>query len=273
MRLGQLVIDTAPARANARFRLVLLSRAVVLLAAGLIGVAVSYQVYALTRSSLQVALINVVLAGSLVLGFLVGGVLADRMERRRLIVSSSAAVVIAFAVFAVNAAIASPYQLTVIYLTTAVGAAVEGVGETALTAVTPSLVDREQLAATSGLIAVTSQLGAIAGPALGGVLIGGAGLVANYALAGLAMLVTTALLTRLPSLAPGSTDGGADPAPPTSAGRSIVEGLSFVRRNPLIAGVLLIDLCATVFGVPAALFPQFAAEVFRAFPWMQRIDR
>lgn len=277
MRLGELVIDTTPLRQSSQFRLVLAGRGVVLLAAGLIAVAVTVQVYSLTRSSLQVALVNVVLATSLLVGFLVGGVLADRVDRRRLILVAGVGIVLAFVVFAVNAAVASPHQLAVIYLTTALGAAVEGVGETALSAVIPTLVTPEQLAAASGLIAVTSQLGAVAGPAVGGLLAGGPGLAVTYGAAAGCSAVTTVLFMRLRPLPVGGerpadpdhdTDPGpaADAVPQPGAWASIVEGFAFVRGNRLIAGVLLIDLCATVFGVPGALFPQLAAEVFDGGP-------
>lgn len=270
MRLGQLVVDVTPAKTSREFRLVLICRSIVLLSAGFIAVAVPVQVYGLTGSSLQVGTVSLVLGMALLLGFLTGGVLADSMDRKRLIVLSSAGVAVAFTVFAINAAIPSSAQLAIIYLTVAIGGAVEGVGETALTAVTPALVRQDQLAAASGLIAVTSQLGAIVGPALGGIVVANAGLASDYAFAAAAIAITTLLLTRLRSLPPGAEehDGDGEPEPMTfsGVGRSVREGFSFVRHHRLIAGILLIDLCATGFGIPQTLFPQLAEEVFNGGP-------
>jgi ENTS family enterobactin (siderophore) exporter len=267
VRLGALVVDVGPARQSREFRLVLVSRTVVLLAAGMLAVAVPVQVYGATGSSLQVGLVSLVLGGSLLAGFLAGGVLADTRERRALILGSTAGVAVAFAALAANAAADSGHQLAVIFGTVAVGGAVEGIGETALTAVTPELVSSDQLAAASGLIAVTSQLGAICGPALGGVAVAAWGLSATYALAAGAMVVATLVLARLGAMprANSSADdaGDADELGPL---RSIREGFSFVRHDRLIAGLLLIDVCATGFGVPATLFPQLAEEVFHGGP-------
>lgn len=265
MRLGQLVVDVTPARVSRDFRLLLICRTVVLLGAGFIAVAAPVQVYRLTGSSLQVGLISLTLGMTMLLGFLAGGVLADRMDRRKLILISSLAVALSFTAFAVNAAVASSHELLFIYLIVIVGAGVEGIGETALSAVTPALVAPEHLAAGSGLIVVTSQLGLIAGPAIGGVLIAGAGLPGTYAAAAVAILISTVLLTTLPALPPGES---AEDEPREGVVASIAEGFRFVRHNKLIRGVLIIDLCATGFGVPQTLFPQLVAEVFHGGPEM-----
>ncbi|SDJ26703.1 MFS transporter, ENTS family, enterobactin (siderophore) exporter [Actinokineospora alba] len=238
-----------------------------LLAAGFIAVAAPVQIYRLTESSLQVGLVSLALGMTKLFGFIAGGVLADRMDRRKLILISSVTVVLAFSAFAVNAALASSHELLFIYLIVIVGAGVEGIGETALSAVTPALVAPEHLAAGSGLIAVTSQLGFIVGPALGGVIIAGAGLPGTYAAAAVAILISTALLATLPSLPPGSDESSADDKR-EGVFASISEGFRFVRHNKLIRGVLIIDLCATGFGVPQTLFPQLVAEVFHGGPEM-----
>lgn len=268
MRLGQLVVDVTPARVSRDFRLLLICRTVVLLGAGFIAVAAPVQVYRLTGSSLQVGLISLTLGMTMLLGFLAGGVLADRMDRRKLILVSSLAVVLSFTAFAVNAAVASSHELLFIYLIVIVGAGVEGIGETALSAVTPALVAPEHLAAGSGLIVVTSQLGLIAGPAIGGVLVAGAGLPGTYAAAAVAILISTVLLTTLPALPPGESAESAEDEPREGVVASIAEGFRFVRHNKLIRGVLIIDLCATGFGVPQTLFPQLVAEVFHGGPEM-----
>ena len=267
MRLGQLVVDTTPLRTSRSFRLVVASRVIVLVSAGLLAVAVPVQVYALTSSSVQVGLVSAALGAGLLVGFLAGGVLADGLDRRRVIVASGLGITATFALLALNAAVPSGRQLAVIYVVTVGGGLIQGIGETALTAVAPSLVPPEQLAPASGLVAATSMLGAVIGPAAGGAVVAGPGLVANYLLAALMVAVATVLLARLrlPGDATASGEPG-DGSQGLDVVRSVVEGLAFVRRDPLIRGILLIDLCATVFGVPTALFPQLADERFGAGP-------
>jgi ENTS family enterobactin (siderophore) exporter len=266
MRLGQLVVDLTPARQSREFRLLLACRTIVLLSAGFIAVAAPVQVYRLTGSSLQIGLVSLAFGLSLLCGLLAGGVLADRVNRRGLILFSSTGVALAFGVFALNAAFSSPAQLLIIYLTVLIGGVIEGIGQTALSAVTPALVAPNQLAAASGLIAITSQLGAIAGPALGGIVLAAAGLPGSYGAAALAIVLSTALLTRLPELRPAPADAAEQAA--SGPVRSLLEGFTFVRRNRLIAGILLIDLCATGFGIPQTLFPQLVAEQFHGGPEM-----
>lgn len=267
MRLGQLVVDTTPLRTSPSFRLVVASRVIVLVSAGLLAVAVPVQVYGLTSSSVHVGLVSAALGAGLLVGFLAGGVLADGLDRRRVIVASGVGITATFGLLALNAAVPSGRQLVVIYVVTVAGGLIQGIGETALTAVAPSLVPPEQLAPASGLVAATSMLGAVIGPAVGGVLVAGPGLVANYVLAAVMVSVATALLARL--RLPGHAGAGLgrdDGSHGLDIVRSVVEGFAFVRRDPLIRGILLIDLCATVFGVPTALFPQLAEEQFNAGP-------
>ena len=266
MRLGKLVVDLTPARASREFRLLLACRTIVLLSAGFIAVAAPVQVYGITGSSLQVGLVSLAMGVTLFGGFLVGGVLADRMDKRRLILISSASVAVAFTLFAINAAIPGGHQLTVIYVIVLVGGALEGIGETAITAATPGLVSHEHLAAASGLIAVTSQLGAIVGPALGGLVTSVWSVSTAYATAAALIVVSTLLLSRLRPLPPVASAEPDEPDPGML--QSVREGFAFVRGNRLIAGVLLIDLFATGFGVPQTLFPQMVAEHFHGGPGM-----
>src|SRR5690606_16152483 len=127
--------------------------------------------------------------------------------------------------------------------------------ETALMAATPALAGRDRLAAAEALTSITTQLGTVAGPSLGGLLIAGPGLGACYAFTAATTAVTVGLLCLIRRLRP---EGGEGHRPV----RAIIEGLSFVRRNRLIAGLIVIDLSGTLFAMPYAVFPELAAERF-----------
>ncbi|KQP33868.1 hypothetical protein ASF49_08385 [Methylobacterium sp. Leaf104] len=249
-------LDVAPLRASPGFRLLYAARAASFLAFGVLGVAVSLQTYALTDSSLQVALLNAAVAGPMALSLMVGGWLADRFDRRTVMVWSRTAHLAAILILMGNAALAEPGILP-IFAAAVVGGATFGFGMPALMAATPALVGREHLAGAAALTAVAAQAGAIAGPFLAGAITARMGLVACYGLVALASGLTPILLARLPRLPPARGEPGGD-APSDRTG-----GLRFLLRSPLVLNLLLIDLVALVFAVPYVLLPELAARAFR----------
>ncbi|SHE94143.1 enterobactin transporter EntS [Streptoalloteichus hindustanus] len=258
MRLGQMVIDVSPLRTSRDFRFVFAARVVSLLGIGFTTVALPVQVYDLTGSSLQVALVNLVLGAAMLVGTLVGGVLSDRFDRRSLILLGRGVAAVGFAALTANALLPSP-QLWFVAVCAVVNGLANGVSGTALMAATPALVGRDQLAASAALVAATTQLGAVVGPAVGGLVIAGPGVAANYGVTAVGTLLTTVLILFLRPLPPTSSSG-------RRGSGSVAEGWRFVRRNPVIGGLLLVDVCAVVFAMPYALFPALATEHFHAGP-------
>ncbi|KQP80384.1 MULTISPECIES: MFS transporter [unclassified Methylobacterium] len=246
-------LDVAPLRASPGFRLLYAARAASFLAFGVLGVAVSLQTYALTDSSLQVALLNAAVAGPMALSLMLGGWLADRFDRRSVMVWSRTAHLAAILILMGNAAVAEPGILP-IFAAAVVGGATFGLGMPALMAATPALVGREHLAGAAALTAVAAQAGAIAGPFLAGAITARMGLVACYGSVALASGLTPILLARLPRLPPARVVPGGD-APADRTG-----GLRFLARSPLVLSLLLIDLVALVFAVPYVLLPELAAR-------------
>ncbi|MGH3794141.1 MAG: enterobactin transporter EntS [Pseudonocardiaceae bacterium] len=260
MRLGQFVIDVAPLRASSGFRLVFAAQAISMLGAGLTSVAVYLQVYQLTGSSLQVGLIGLVFGLSVFVGLLAGGVLADRIDRKKTIVGTRATAALVIAGLAVNATVPDP-QLWLVYLAAVLAGGISGLGGPALLAITPALVGPRHLAAAGALITVTTQFGAMLGPVLAGLITAGPGLAACFAVDTATFVVSTTLLALVPSQPPGGADATAQ-----HPLRSMAEGLRFLRRNQVVAGLLLIDVCAMVFAMPYALFPELGTERFGGGP-------
>lgn len=259
MRLHHLVIDVAPLRSSRDFRFLFAARVVSLLGLGLSTVALPVQVYGLTGSSLQVAGVAAVLGGSALLATLAGGVLADRYDRRRLILLARGTAAGVFAVLALNAALPEP-QLWVVYACAAVNGGT-AVSNAALTAATPALVGRERLVAAGALVALSVEIGAVVGPTLAGVVVAGPGLATGYALTSAASVVTVLLVARIRPLPPEPAGKGM-----AQVGRGVRDGAAFVVRDRTVGGLLLVDVFALVFALPYVLFPQLADEVFGGGP-------
>jgi MFS family permease len=219
-------------------------------------VAVPFQLYELTHSTLQVGLLSICDAVPLLLFAAIGGTIADRLDRRKIVFSSELGLAVVAGLLAANAFLSSP-RVWALYVLAALGTSLWALGSPAFRALMPGLVPQEQLAASQALQSVYSSTGAIAGPALGGLLIAGVGVGTTYAIDAAsfgASLLAVALIA---------------PAPPKGeitreALESLREGWRFLRRQPVILGTFVLDTNAMVFGMPQALFPAIAAHHFDA---------
>jgi ENTS family enterobactin (siderophore) exporter len=253
-RFGDLVIDTSPLRASRQFRLLMLGQLFSLLGNNFTAVAVPLQVYLLTHSSLLVGVSGLVQAVPLIAGMLAGGALADAMDRRRLLVITRLALAVVGVALALNAA-AGHRALWPVFPLIAADAALTGLGGPARSAPIAAMVGPRLLPAASALNATMHQVGAVAGPALAGLLIARSGVAAAYwvDVGSFGLQLATLAMMR--------------PIPPGQGGRraglaSVIEGLRYVRRQPVLCGLLLIDLNAMVFGMPRALFPALGTGAF-----------
>lgn len=254
MARRRVLADTTPLRESADFRRLYFGQLISFIGTQLTVVAVPYQVFQLTDSSLQVGLVSLAQLGPLVIGSLVGGAIADSTDRRRVLLWAQVVAAVVTVGLAVNAMLDRP-ALWVIYVLTSVAAAVSGIERPARSAALPNVVKRESLPAAYALWQILLHVGSVAGPALAGVLISRVGLEAVYwidvATFGAAMVSVYAM----------------SPLPPHGGGRkaglgSIVEGLRFLRGKRAIQGTFVIDLNAMIFGLPRAVFPAMAERVF-----------
>ncbi|WP_236789559.1 enterobactin transporter EntS [Amycolatopsis sp. GM8] len=257
MRLGELVIDTTPLRTSPGYRRVFAAQTLTVLTTALTNVGINLHVYQLTGSSVQVGLVSLVFGFALLVGLLSGGVLADRLDRRRLILGTRSVVAVILAGLAINAAMPHP-ALAVVYLAAVLAGSINGLGGSALMAVVPSLVEAKQLAAAGALFTVTSQFGAMIGPTVAGFIAAGPGVATCFAIDAGGYILGVVLMWSIPPLR--------SEHKPQHPLRSLAEGFRFVRHNQVVAGLLLIDVWAMVFAMPYALFPQLAEQVFHGGP-------
>ena len=262
---SHILLDLTPLRRSGDYRKLITGLGVSVLGNQLTTVAVPFQVYAITRSSLVVGLVSLAQLFPLIFGSLLGGSLVDAVDRRKILIVVETTGALCSAALALNADLGP--QLWPLFLFPAVTAALSGIDSSARNAMLPRLVGMELLPASNAIFQSLFQTGAIVGPAVAGLLLAGAGVHLIYWIDAVSfLLAVSAVLTMSPQPAPAletaGTAGQPGTAPARPGWRSTVEGLRFVRRSQPVQGAYLIDVNAMVFGMPRALFPALAATVF-----------
>jgi len=245
-----LFVDISPLRRHRDFRLLFIGQFVSFFGSMITYVAVPYQLYQLTGSSLAVGLLGTVQLVPLLLSALLGGAYADAMDRRRLLIGAEVLLSLISLALAVNAFLPHP-SVTAIFVLAAAASAVAGFHRPTLEAMTPRLVERDELPTTAALTGLRGTLGAVAGPAIGGLCIAAFGMGATYLIDVGTFVVSLVALAQMANM----------PAAPEAAKpglRSIVEGLDYARRRPELIGTYVVDIVAMTFAMPMALFPALA---------------
>lgn len=201
MPRGRFAMDLSPLRGGQDFRLLFAGFLGALIGTLMTSVAVAWQVYDLTGSSAQVGLVSLARAVPLVVGVLAGGVLADRYDRRLLMLATRLPLTLVAVALTANALLPDPH-LWLIYVATGVTGLLAGLGGPAMLAAIPALVGTERLAAAGALTASSAQLAALLGPAIGGVLVAGPGLAACFAVDAAGFLVFSLALLFVRPLRP-----------------------------------------------------------------------
>ena len=255
-RVGRrkILIDLSPLRESRDFRLLSAGQAVSWMGGQATVVAVAYQVYVLTESSLAVGLVGLANLGPLIAMSLFGGAIADSMDRRKLLLFTQVLLALTSVGLALNASSGTP-ALWPIYLLSALAAGLSGVDLPTRNAMIPRLVGREAIPAASALNQIIMQIGLIAGPALAGLIIARVSLASAYWLDVGTFVVSIAAVV---AIRPQPPEGGG-----TRAGvASVREGLRYLRGRRLLVSTFVIDIDAMVFGMPRALFPALGLSLY-----------
>lgn len=253
MQIRGLFADTTPLRTRP-FRRLWQANIITVIGAQLTVVAVPAQIYAITGSSAYVGLTGVFGLVPLIVFGLWGGALADVMDRRTLLIGTTAGLILTSALFWVQAA-ARMNDVWVLLGLFAVQQAFFAVNQPTRAAILPKLLPPEQLPAANSLSMTVTQAGAIAGPLVGGALIPLVGFSWLYLLDTITLFATLGAVVSLPRLPVEGIAG--------SPGlRSVIDGFRYLRGHPVLLMSFVVDLIAMVFGMPRALFPQIAHESF-----------
>lgn len=257
--MRRLAVDFTPLRASRDLRLLIAGNLVTALGTQIALVALPFQVYTQTGSALLTGLLGAVELVPLVTMSLLGGALADRTDRRRLLLGVQAGVATAATLLALLSAAGEPPLWTLYVL----GGALAGFGAVQSLvrgAIVPNVVAPELLRSALALSFGLNQVMYVVGPALGGVVIGLFGVQTAYAIDAVTCLAMVfaalALSPQLPI--------GAERAERPSIRRSIGDGLRYVRSDQALTGSFAVDLMAMTFGMPRALFPVLAVSVYGA---------
>lgn len=257
MPLPRLTPDLSALRESRDLRLVVGGNFVSTLGSQATLVALPYQIYVESHSAALVGLLGAVELGPLIAMALLGGAIADRMDRRRLLLLDQIGLVlVAGGLAAVTFAHRSP--VAVLYVLGAALAGFSSLENVATSAIVPKLVGparlRSALAVNYGLLQLTMVLG----PALGGVVIGAFGVGWAYAVDAISCLAIVAAVVAIAPQPPDAVEQH------DTIRRSIAEGLRYVRGNQALLGSFAIDLVAMTFGMPRALFAVLAVSVYHA---------
>ncbi len=230
-----------------------------LLGSSLTIVAVPYQVYRETHSSLWVGLASLIQLPFLILGSLWGGAMGDRLNRRSLLVASALVLGIFSGALALNAQSAHGH-FTVLLILAALAAGAGGFAGPIRSATIPRLVEGDELVATYSINQVVMNVATVVGPAIAGVLLASVSLASCYWLDAASFLVLAGATRSMSSLPPSADNAG------VAVLRAIGEGFTYVRHHAVAQVVYLADLNAMVFGLPRALFPAVALTMYHAGP-------
>ncbi len=253
-----LLADARPLRESPAFRRLWIGTSVSAIGGAMTSFAVMLQTYELTHSSVAVGAIGLAQFIPVLLLGLFGGSFADAVDRRRLALVTTSGLTVVSAVFALQAFL-GVRQLWLLYVLAAVAAMLMAVDSPARRTFLPRLVPADRVAAGVALNQLSGYVSFLIGPVLAGAVTAAAGLRVCYLVDALSFGAALYGVARLPAMPPQDSIG-------RPGLRATVDGLRYIRRQPVLLAVLLADLDATVLAVPVALFPAINAARFGGSP-------
>jgi MFS family permease len=258
MGLNRSLIDVAPLRTSAAFRRLWIGQSLSGLGGQMTLVAVMYQVWDATGSTVWTGAVGLAQAVPLVALGLFAGTLVDRADRRRIYLVTTTGQIVCAALLALQALL-GPGPVGVVLALVALQSCCAAAGGPASRTFVPELLPARQVAAGLALRRISFQGAMLLGPALGGVVVGAWGVGACYVLDAVTFGAAFHGAFGLPALRP-----GAEAARPGLQG--VRDGLAFLVRTPVVRGALVTDLAATVLSMPVSLFPLVNSERFGGDP-------
>lgn len=277
--MRSLISPNSPYRAlrHPDFRRLWLAQLVSLTGSQMQAAAIDWHIYLLTRSPLALGAVGLTRMIPILAFSLWGGVVADRHDRRRIMIATQTVMLVAAASLA-TLTILGKESLVVLYLLTAASAAASAFDAPARQSLIPKLVPRHELPGALSLNLTMFHTGVIVGPAVAGLLIAGtsdvfagglpsgAGDPRNLAL--LYGLNAASFVGTILALAAMRTSGRPDGAAASDVPmlQALREGLRFVFGTPIMVWTMALDFVATFFSAATALLPIFADQILHVGP-------
>ena len=255
--MSSLAIDLTPLRKYRDFRLIFTAGLFSYFGSMITFVALPFQIKELTGSYWMVGLIGAVEIVPLIIFGLYGGVLADHVDRKKMIWLTEFGTLVATFILFLNALRDKP-SVVLIFIIAAIFAALSGLKRPSQEAILPRLVNHGDLPSASALMSLRWQFGGIVGPAVGGILVATYGAETGYLVDCLTFVVSLALLARIKNVPPLTTRT----APSIE---SLMEGIRYAFSRRDLLGTYVVDLAAMFLAMPMALFPFWADAI--GTPW------
>ena len=255
--MAKFAIDLTPLKKYPDFRNLWTAGLISYFGSMITYVALPFQLKELTGSYLAVGLLGVVEIVPLIIFGLYGGVLADSVDRKKMVWATEAGALILVLVLLGNSLLGSPTTLA-IYLVAALFAVVDGLQRPSMDAMLPRLVSHEDLPAASALLSLRWQLGVIVGPTIGGIIFSTMSVSAGYVVDIATYLLSLFFLARVGSIARSK-----EAEKPSLA--ALLDGVKYAFRRQDLLGTYIIDLAAMTLAMPMALYPFWADELNA--PW------
>ena len=255
--MAKFAIDLTPLKRYPDFRNLWAAGMVSYLGSMITYVALPFQLKEITGSYIAVGLLGVVEIVPLIVFGLYGGVLADSVDRKKMIWATEAAALLLVLALLLNSSLWEP-KVFVIYIIAALFAVVDGLQRTSMNAILPRLVNHADLPSASALMSLRGQVGVILGPTIGGIIFSTFSISVGYGFDIATYLISLLFLARVGAVAP------SDRAEKPSLA-ALFAGVKYALSRQDLMGTYLIDLAAMFFAMPNALFPFWADEI--AAPW------
>lgn len=258
------VLDIAPLRESAPFRRLITGQSLAMTASAILQVTTPIQIYEATGSAFLVGLVGFVGFIPLLASTLLGGVAADLYDRRKLLLITSALCAVISLSLMAQAAV-DDRQIIGLFIASAAQSLVVATDTPTRRAAMPRLIPRHHYVAANALLFGVNNVGTIGGPLLGGALVTTSGFATSYLVSALCYAGVFLSAYRLPPL-PTTPATPAAGATPRGRGRSgvaaTVDGMRFLRSQPILLTAMLADFFATTFAARRALYPVLAVGTF-----------
>lgn len=253
--LSNLALDLTPLKTNKDFRNLWLSSLITRFGSMITYVAAPFQIKELTGSYLAVGFLGLIEIVPLIIFGLYGGSIADRYDRRKVILWCEVGFLALSSILAINSMVSNS-SIWVIYIVVLLMASLNGIQRPSLTSLVPRIVPKEQLPAASALESFTHNAGFLIGTSIGGLIVVGFGIDWAYIIDVFTYVISAFFLFALPTI---SVTNPTE----TPHFKAILEGANYAWSRKDLLGTYLIDTVAMVFAFPNALFP-FLADYFES---------
>ncbi len=255
--MSKIAIDFTPLKKYPDFRNLWTAGLISYLGSMITYVALPFHLKEITGSYLAVGILGVIEIVPLIVFGLYGGVLADAVDRKKMIWATEAGALLIVLILLINSTLPNP-ETFVIYIAAALFAMVDGLQRPSMGAILPRLVSHEDLPSASALLTLRWQFGVIVGPTLGGIIFSTMSITAGYALDIATYLISLVFLLKVRNIPPLK-----EAEKPSLA--SLLEGVRYAFSRQDLMATYIIDLAAMFLAMPNALFP-FWADLLGS-PW------